>query len=117
MLHQDLHIDPDILFGGGVAEQVGRMIGDQHLSTAIGVKAAAELADGHGGVEQGVSGRCSQAADELGLQNFQLAFEIGTTVFRFDSRRHSITRRAAFEHIQNVKVLSTQSHRGDDFIE
>ena len=50
--HQQLHIVPDLSLGGGVAQQVRRMVGAKHAAAAVLEEFATQAADRHVGVQQ-----------------------------------------------------------------
>ena len=54
-LQQLLHVLPDLALALRFAQQIRRVVGDQNLAVAVAVEAAAELADGFGGLEEEVA--------------------------------------------------------------
>ena len=104
-LHQHLHVIPGVAFHFGGTEQVRGMVGHDDLAVAIGVKFAPQLAHGPHGSQQGLSRDGAQAADELGLEKFQLTLEERPAISHFVGQRGTIAGRAALEHVQDVHVF------------
>ena len=108
-LHQELHVFPDLSFGGRVAQEIGGVVGDQDLGPAPGVQATAQASQRTLGGQQGGSGHRSQAADVLGSNDLQLSFKKRTTMVRLLGRGRAVLRRSALEDIQDIDILHAAS--------
>ena len=93
------------------------MISDHHLAAAVAVKAASELADRAAGAEQRFRGDGTQAADKLGLDDFQLSMGKVPTLFDFGIERRPIHRRTTFDGVQDEDILAAEFGGGDDLVE
>ena len=86
---QELHVFPDEFFGGRV-QQIRRVVGDEDFAVAIFVEAAAELADGFGGFEEGLGGDGADADDVFGAEDFELLLEEGAALGGCFGRRIAV---------------------------
>ena len=109
-----LHVVPDVFFGGGIAQQVGRVVSDENGAAAIAVEAAAELADGVGGFEKSLCGDGADTDDVFGPKDFKLPLEEGTAILDFGWKRIPVFGRAAFEDVHDIDVPALPAACFDD---
>ena len=93
------------------------MVGHQHLGAAVIVEPSSQLTDRTCGSEQGVRRDGAQTADEFRLQKVQLPLEVAPAVGHFFRQRGTIVGRAAFEHVQDVHILSLPRAGFDDLVQ
>jgi len=93
------------------------VVSDHHLTAAVAVKAASELADRATGAEQRFRGDGAEAADELGLDDFQLSMGKVPTLFDFGIEGRPVHGRTAFDGVQDEDILAAEFRGRDDFVE
>ena len=86
------------------------MISSDHFDPLPGVNGPPQAADRFSCLQQILSCDGSQAANELGLDNFQLAFKERTAAICLCRAGISISGGPAFEYVENVDVFTLQLH-------
>src|SRR3954454_5763890 len=99
--HEQFHVLPGLFFKCRAAQQERRMIRAHHSRAAVAVELAAKFPDRHGGPQQVLRGNRTQAADEFGLDQVELAFQVATTVGKLGGQGVAIRGWPAFDHIQD----------------
>ena len=82
VVHQELHIRPNVLLGRGIPKQIGGVIRADNLCAAVIEKAAAELSDRLHAGEQILGRDATQADDIVGIDDFDLAFQVFPAIGR-----------------------------------
>src|SRR5260221_8572070 len=87
--HDFLQVLPDVTLGGGIAQQIGRMIGGDHFIAAILEPFAAKMRDAAIGSQQSLRGGGAKADDDFRPQGIELTKKkwgagIDIVVFRLE---------------------------------
>jgi len=78
------------------------------------VELTAKLGYRHIHTHERLRRKSAKAADNLGIEAFDLTFEEGTALGHLSGLRIPVTRRAALEDVTDVHVVSLDSDRLDD---
>lgn len=113
---EEFHVFPYGLFGGGVAEEVGGVVGAEDLRPTVEEEAAAHFRDGLRRVEEVLGGDGSPADDEVGIDDSQLSIQPFAALRGFFGGRIAIPGGTAAEDIADVQILAFELHGFDDFI-
>ena len=108
-----LEIGPAGGFLARVAQQIGGVEGEHDGDAFEFAPAAAGFADGHRFVDQSARGRRAEADDQLGLDDGDLALEVGDAAGHLFGRGHAIARRAAFDDVADEDLLAGIAHGVD----
>ena len=117
LVHEKLHVFPDLLLRSRIAEQIGRMIRTHHPDAMIVKELTSQLADSLRFAQQILSGHGSPADDIFGLDRMYLRVEKLATVRCFLRQWIPIARRSAAQDVANVKVFAFQLAGFDDPVE
>jgi len=108
-----LQVFPDIGLGGGIAEEIGRMVGGHEFAAAPILPFAAVLGDAAIGLEKGFGGASAEANYHFGIDYVELAKEEGRTGLDFVGLGGAIFRGAALNDVADVHVFALQAHSFD----
>src|SRR5882762_8467845 len=111
--HDFLEIFPDFAFRGGVAQQIGRVIGRQQFSSAKFQPLAAKLGNSAIGLQQCFCGDGAQANNHFRSNAVDLPQEKWRAGAHFVFFRLAILRRPAFHYVADIHIFALQSHRFD----
>lgn len=119
MAHAELDVLPAVRFGGGAAQQVGRVIGGKHREPQrVGVQLTTEAPERLVAAEQMIRGMAAKRNDELGLNRLQLTFKERSAGILFGRQRIAVARRATLQDIADEDLVASQTHaRRDDLAE
>ena len=111
--HYFLQVFPDFGLGGGIAEEVGGMIGGHQFCAAEIEPLAAEFGDALGGLQQGLRGAAAKRADHFGFDGVNLAHQEWGAGGDFVFFGKAIFRGATFYYVGDVDVFALQAHGFD----
>src|SRR5262249_52620778 len=114
---EPFHVVPDILLGRRVAQQVRRVKGAHDLRSAVREEAAAHPADAGGDAQEVLRCRGAEAANVLGVHQFQLPVQEGPAIGRLVRQRLAVAGRPAPKDIAYVHIFTPHATGGDDPVE
>ena len=117
VLHEELHVFPDLLLGGWVAKQVRRMIGAHDLDAVIVEKTAPQFADGLSFIEQILGCHRSPADNVLRCHDMDLSIQKFATVGGLLWQGIAIAGWPTSQNIADVDVFSFEMAGFNDLIQ
>src|SRR5215469_7006535 len=115
--HDHLKVFPGLFLLARIAQQESRVIGYGKLGSAEVVPAAAQLGHGRIDGEQRLGSHSAEGHDCLGLDDLDLAKQVGRAGFAFFALGGAIARGTALDDVGDVNVLAAESHRLDHVIQ
>ena len=112
-----MQVGPGFLLLARVAQQIGRVVGDDELRSAEGVDAAAQACQWLALAQQIGCGGGAEGDDDLRTDNFNLAEEKRRAGVGFVRLRRAVLRRAAFDHVGDVDFFALEAHGADHVVE
>src|SRR6185312_4937750 len=107
----ELDIFPGWSLPSGIAEERGRVIGDDDGNPVVAVDRAAQLADRELRLEQGLRGERTECNDDRGSDDLQLTNQIRTARIHFGGERIAIAGWPMFEHVDDEDLVPAQLNR------
>ena len=96
-----------------VAQKIGGVEGEHDGDAFEFAPTAAGFADGQGFVDEAARGRRAEADDQLGLDDGDLALEVGDAAGHLFGRGHAVAGRAAFDDVADEHLLAGIAHGVD----
>lgn len=113
MDHDLFQVLPDFTFGSGIPQEIGRMIRGKQGQAAEFKPLTAQARNGLLRANQRLEGHSAEANNRFRTNHVQLAIQKRGAGLDFVGLRRSIFRRPTFDHVANVNLVSTQTHRFD----
>ena len=98
---------PCLCFGNQRAQQISRVISDDHRNTFVLMESAPKAAYACIGIEQIPGGGFAKRNNQLRLEQLDLPREVRLATLRFVVRRLAIARRAAFYDIGYKNIAAS----------
>src|SRR5882724_906515 len=118
---EKLSRDTDVIPGGllpvRVAEQRGRMVGDDQRNAAVGMNLAPQLAQTLSGVEQRFGRGAAERHDHLGPDKRELAVKVRHAGCHLVRQRLAVLRRPTLHDIGDVYIFAPKSDSLDDLVQ
>src|SRR5215472_8608434 len=111
--HHFLKIFPDFALGVGIAQKISRMIGGHEFAGAKVEPLAAKLRDSAIGFQERLGRDRSEANNDFGRDDVELAQKKGRAGADFVFFGRAILWRAAFDDVADVNVFALQAHGFD----
>src|SRR6185437_11805450 len=107
----ELDIFPSWSLPSGIAEERGRVIGDDDGNPVVAMNQAAQFADRLIRVEQRLRGERTECDDDRGSDDLQLTDQVRAARFHFGGKRVAIPGRPVLEHVDDEHFVPAQVNR------
>jgi hypothetical protein len=103
---QKLQVSPSGLLHFGFTQEIGRVIGDKDLASAIGMELTSQSSHAKRCVKQSFGGDQTEANNVFRLDDFELPYQVFATVLDFSVLWISITWGTAFDCVEDKDVFA-----------
>src|SRR5580658_2772557 len=117
VVHQELHISPNVLLGRWISEQICRVIRTDDLGSAVIEETAPEFSDRLHAAEQVFGRHATEADNVVGVDNFDLPIEVFSAIGRLLGRRRAIARGSAAQDVANINIRTLELARLENPVE